>query len=228
MAGCLRPGLVVSTLILLHDERMLTETITAYAVAILDHTGYYGAAFLMMLESMFFPVPSEAVMPFVGFLVVDGRMELWPAILATSAGSLIGSLLSYAIGYYGGRPLVLKLGRYLLLHPDDLHRTEVFFHRRQGAMTVFIARFIPVIRHLISIPAGAGRMPMAPFIFSTLAGATLWNCFLLWLGMVLRENWTQIQNYTHILDIVIVILCIVGVVVFIQRRRSGRLSRNRT
>jgi len=169
---------------------MITEAVSEHAVAILDSTGYYGACFLMMLESMIFPVPSEAVMPFVGFLVVDGRMNLGLAIMATSFGSIVGSLLSYALGYYGGRPLVLKLGRYLLLKPDDLGRAEFFFHQNKGAVTVFTGRFIPVVRHLISIPAGTGRMPLFPFVLSTLAGATLWNSFLLWLGMVLRENWS--------------------------------------
>lgn len=200
---------------------MITETVSEYAVAILDSTGYYGACFLMMLESMIFPVPSEAVMPFVGFLVVDGRMDLAPAIMATSIGSIAGSLLSYALGYYGGRPLVLKFGRYLLLHPDDLRRAEFFFHQSKGALTVFTGRFIPVIRHLISIPAGTGRMPLLPFVLSTLAGATLWNSFLLWLGMALRENWTLVQRYTHVLDIIVVVVGVLCVVIFLHRRKTN-------
>ena len=199
---------------------MITEAITEHAIAILDSTGYYGAFFLMMLESMIFPVPSEAVMPFVGFLVTDNKMNLAPAIMATSLGSIAGSLLSYALGYYGGRPLVLKLGRYLFLHPEDLNRAEIFFHKRQGMFTVFIGRFIPVIRHLISIPAGTGRMPLLPFVLSTLAGATLWNSFLLWLGMVLRENWPVVQHYFHVIDILVIILAIVCLVIFLHRRKK--------
>jgi len=199
---------------------MITEIITEHAVAILDRTGYSGACFLMMLESMVFPVPSEAVMPFVGFLVADGRMDPGLAIMATSLGSIVGSLLSYALGYYGGRPLVLKLGRYLFLNPGDLNRAEIFFHKREGTVTVFIGRFIPVIRHLISIPAGTGRMPLPPFVLSTLAGATLWNSFLLWLGMVLRENWSLVQRYTHVLDIMVVVLGVVCVVIFLWRRKK--------
>jgi membrane protein DedA with SNARE-associated domain len=201
---------------------MITETVTEYAVAILDSSGYYGACFLMMLESMIFPVPSEAVMPFVGFLVVDGRMDLSLAIMATSLGSVIGSLLSYALGYYGGRPVVLKLGKYLLLNPDDLHRTEIFFHQNKGVVTIFAGRFIPVIRHLISIPAGMGRMPLIPFILSTLAGATIWNSILLWLGMVLRENWNIVQSYAHIIDLLVIILAVVGISIFLRsRKRRG-------
>ena len=205
---------------------MITEAVTEHAVAILDSTGYYGACFLMMLESMVFPVPSEAVMPFVGFLVADGRMEPGPAIMATSLGSIMGSLLSYAMGYYGGRPLVLKLGRYLLLNPDDLQHAEIFFHQRKGVVTIFAGRFIPVIRHLISIPAGTGSMPLLPFVLSTLTGATLWNSFLLWLGMVLRENWTAVQRYSHYIDILVVILTIAGIVVYLRRRRRRRARTN--
>src|SRR6185503_1403584 len=129
---------------------MITEFISKVAVQILDTSGYAGAAGLMTLESMIAPVPSEAVMPFVGFQVADGRWNLWAAILATSLGSIIGSLLSYAMGYYGGKPLVLKVGKYLLLNQRDLERTEKFFHARSGTLWLFISRFIPVIRHFIS------------------------------------------------------------------------------
>src|SRR5215475_4005905 len=105
---------------------MITEQISELAVRILDATGYAGAAGLMALESMIAPVPSEAVMPFVGFQVADGKWNLWLSILATSIGSITGSLLSYAMGYYGGKPLVLKVGRYLLLNVRDLERTVQF------------------------------------------------------------------------------------------------------
>jgi membrane protein DedA with SNARE-associated domain len=197
---------------------MLTEYITHYALRILDATHYYGAAFLMALESMILPVPSEAVMPFVGFQVADSRWNLWLAILATSIGSLIGSLLSYAMGYYGGKPFVLKAGKYLLLNMHDLERTEAFFHRSQGAWTVFIARFIPVVRHLISIPAGVGRMPLLPFCIVTVLGATMWNTFLLWLGMKLREHWTVVQTYSHQIDIAVVIVLLAGGAWYVRSR----------
>src|ERR1051325_7099518 len=99
---------------------MITEQISELAIKILDTTSYAGAAGLMALESMIAPVPSEAVMPFVGFQVADGKWNLWLAIAATSAGSIIGSLLSYAPGFHGGRPVVLKIGRYLFLNQRDL------------------------------------------------------------------------------------------------------------
>jgi membrane protein DedA with SNARE-associated domain len=199
---------------------MLTEFISNLAVKCLDTTGYAGAGFLMALESMIAPVPSEAVMPFVGFLVADKRWELAPSIMATSAGSIAGSLLSYAIGYYGGKPLVLKVGKYLFLNVHDLERTERFFHRRAGTMTLFISRFIPVVRHFISIPAGTGRMPMLPFLGATLVGATAWNSFLLYLGMKFRENWTVVQKYSHYIDYLIVVGLIVAGIWFVRKRRK--------
>jgi membrane protein DedA with SNARE-associated domain len=199
---------------------MLTEFIASQAVRILDSTSYFGAAFLMALESMIFPVPSEAVMPFVGFQVADGKWDLGLAMLATSAGSLAGSLASYAMGYYGGRPFVLAVGRYLLLNVHDLEMTERFFNERRGSITLFIARFIPVVRHLISIPAGLGRMPILPFIALTVIGATLWNGFLLYCGMLLREHWTVVQHYSHQIDIGVVALLLAGIAWYVWSRRA--------
>src|SRR5438876_644056 len=197
---------------------MITEKISEWAVKVLEASGDSGAALLMGLESMIAPIPSEAVMPFVGFQVADGHWNFWLAIAATSAGSITGSLLSYLMGYYGGKPFVLKVGRYLLLNQRDLERTEQFFHRRQGITTVFISRFIPVVRHFISIPAGIGRMPLAPFLAVTLIGATTWNTFLLICGMKLREHWTTVQHYSHYIDLAVLLLIALVVVWFIRNR----------
>lgn len=161
-------------------------------------------------------------MPFVGFLVVDGRWHLGLAIFATSLGSLCGSLLSYWMGYYGGKPFVFKVGRYLFLNPRDLERTERYFNRKQGLITVFIARFIPVVRHLISIPAGIGKMPLVPFLLVSTIGATMWNGFLLYCGMQLRANWIMVQHYSHQLDILIVLLCVAVVLWFFGMRWKRR------
>lgn len=201
---------------------MITETISKLAVQILDASGYAGAAGLMALESMIAPVPSEAVMPFVGFQVSDGKWNLPMAIVSTSVGSLIGSLLSYLMGFYGGKPFVLKAGRFLLLNRHDLELTEKFFNQRQGLWTVFAARFIPVVRHFISIPAGIGRMPLLPFCIVTTIGATVWNSFLLFLGMKLRDHWNVVQKYSHQVDIVIVLLLLVAGIWFVKARWAQR------
>jgi membrane protein DedA with SNARE-associated domain len=201
---------------------VVTEKIAEIAVQCLDKTGYCGAGFLMALESMIAPVPSEAVMPFVGFQVADGKWTLWGAILATSIGSIIGSWISYMLGAYGGRPVVLKVGKYLLLNEDDLHWTETFFHKRAGTWTLFISRFIPVVRHLISIPAGMGKMPMGQFLLVTLIGATMWNSFLLFCGMRLKDNWTVVQKYSHRIDIVVVILVFFAFIWFVKTHLTRR------
>jgi len=200
---------------------VLTEMISKFAIRCLDLTGYYGAAGLMALESMIAPIPSEAVMPFVGFQIADGKWDLGTAIFATSMGSILGSLISYFMGYYGGKPLVLKVGKYLLLDEHDLTMTEKFFHRRSGTLTVFLSRFVPVVRHLISIPAGVGRMPLLPFIAVTLIGATLWNTFLLLCGMKLREHWHVVQTYSHQVDVVVILALVSGATWFV-RARLGR------
>ncbi len=198
---------------------MITEFISRLAVEILDAMGYFGAGLLMALESMIAPVPSEAVMPFVGFLVKDGRWDLGTAIGATSLGSLVGSWISYGMGYYGGRPFVLKIGRYLLLNVHDLEWTERFFHRRSGTWTLFFCRFVPIVRHVISIPAGTGRMPLGRFLVATLAGATLWNTFLLYCGMKLRERWTLVQQYSHEVDVVVLAGLALGIAWFVYSRK---------
>lgn len=205
---------------------MITELISNWAIHCLDVAGYAGAAGLMTLESMIVPIPSEAVMPFVGFLVADGKWSLAGAILATSLGSILGSTLSYLMGYYGGKPLVLLVGKYLLLNVHDLERTEQFFHRRSGAVTLFISRFIPVVRHFVSIPAGIGRMPFLTFLITTLIGATLWNTFLLFCGMKLREHWSVVQKYSHQVDYVVVAAIVVGVAWFVWHRRRVAVISN--
>lgn len=190
----------------------LTDFLCHYNTLLIHSLGYGGIFILMALESMIFPIPSELIMPFAGFLIVTGQFDPVSVIVASSLGSIAGSLLSYGLGTLG-EPVVLRYGRYLLLNKHHLEWTELFFFRH-GGKTIFISRFIPVVRHLISIPAGLARMSLIPFILFTVAGATLWNSFLTYLGMRLRENWMVIQRYTHILDY-FVVAGLLGVVVYL-------------
>jgi membrane protein DedA with SNARE-associated domain len=199
----------------------LTETITVHCRDLIAHTGYAGAALLMALESMIAPVPSEAVMPFVGMNVVQGKMALAPALFFTSLGSLIGSLISYWLGYVGGKPLVLKIGKYFFINEHHLDLTVAFFHRR-GSIAVFLSRFIPVIRHLISVPAGMGKMPLVSFCIYTIIGATIWNGGLLWAGYVWQQNVDKITPYYKLLDILVVLICVVLAVVWFYVHRKSR------
>ena len=180
----------------------LTEALCYYNTWFINQCSYLGVFLLMTLESMVAPIPSELVMPFAGFLIFTGQFGVVPVMAASTLGSIVGSLLSYGMGMLG-KPVVLRYGRYLLLNVHHLDWTEQFFSRH-GGKTIFIARFIPVVRHLISIPAGLARMPLIPFILYTAVGATLWNGFLTYLGFRLKQNWPLIQKYTHILDYFVV------------------------
>jgi len=183
----------------------ITAKIAAWATAFLATTGYAGLFILMALESMIAPIPSEAVMPFAGFNIVEGNFT-WPGVIFFSTlGSIIGSLISYYLGYWGGRPLVLKVGKYFLLDKSHLDTTEKYFNRR-GEITILIARFIPVVRHLISIPAGLAKMNIWKFIIYTVIGAACWNTILTIAGYYLKSNWSEIMKYSHIIDIVVVAL----------------------
>jgi len=181
----------------------ITEFLVVYIVAFIQSTGYISIFLLMMLESMVAPVPSEAVMPFAGFLIADGHFTFTAVILVSTLGSIVGSLISYYIGYYGGRPLVEKFGKYLLLDKHHLDLTEKYFNKR-GDMTIFISRFIPVVRHLISIPAGMGKMNVFKFCLYTIIGAGMWNGFLTWVGFKLKNNWNEVLKYSSMIDIVVV------------------------
>lgn len=183
--------------------------------------GYPGIAFLMALESTAVPLPSELILPFAGYLVATGQLNIWLVLLFSTFGTLIGSLVSYAMGYYGGNPLVLKFGRFFFLDETDLVRTESWF-RRQGDATIFIARFIPVVRHLISIPAGIAKMDLKKFCFYTLLGGLLWNSILIYLGYLFGQNWRIIRHYTEPFSIVIAGLLVIALIIFIVRHLKSK------
>jgi membrane protein DedA with SNARE-associated domain len=210
----------------------LTEAlawIARTAILVISTLGYAGVFALMAAESMIIPIPAELVMPFAGFLAARGDFSLWFVFLASSLGSLTGSLLSYWMGRAGGNRLVLHFGKYLLLDPSDLKRAEAYFERR-GEGTIFIGRLIPVVRHLISIPAGIGRMNLKKFSLYTLAGASLWNMVLAVLGYILGQNWSRIRHYTEPVSILVAAGLAAGFVWFVahhvrNKRKSKALER---
>jgi len=198
---------------------MITELLIGHITSIISSIGYSGVAILMALESMVAPVPSEAVMPFAGFLVYTGKFNLLMVIAASSIGSMLGSLASYYMGFYGGKPMVLKIGKYLLLEEKHLDFATNFF-QKYGAITIFVSRFIPVVRHLISIPAGIGKMNARKFFVFTLLGATIWNSILVYVGMKLGEKWTTVSQYGEILDFIMAALVIVFLIIYILKFRK--------
>lgn len=198
----------------------ITEFLAGYITSFINQTGYFSVFVFMVMESMVFPVPSEAVMPFAGFLIAEGRFSFGGVIASSTLGSIVGSLISYYIGLYGGKPLLDRWGKYLLLDHHDLEITERFFNRR-GDLAIFVSRFIPVVRHLISIPAGIGRMNVLTFSVYTVAGASLWNAFLAGAGYHLRQHWEVVMQYSRIVDIAVILL-LAGTCVWFVRKHLLR------
>jgi membrane protein DedA with SNARE-associated domain len=202
----------------------LTELIATYATSLIEKTGYMSVFILMTMESMVFPVPSEAVMPFAGFLIEQGTFTFQGVLFVSTLGSIFGSLISYYIGYFGGMPFVKKFGKYALLDMEELEATERFFKKR-GELTIFICRLIPVVRHLISIPAGTGKMNIWKFSIFTILGAGIWNAFLTYVGYVLKSNWDEVMKYSHIIDIVVVIFLLGIVALYVYRHIKKRAAK---
>jgi membrane protein DedA with SNARE-associated domain len=187
--------------------------------------GYPGLFVLIVLESTMIPIPSLLVMPFAGYLASQSEFSL-PVILAiNSAAALTGSLLSYLLGAAGGKPLLLRYGKYVFVRAKDIERTEQYF-ARHGGKTIFIGRFLPVVRHLISIPAGIARMPLPYFLTLTFLGASIWGGGLMVLGYELGSRWESTAMKAKRVDLIIaavVVLVILALAIrFVLRRRRER------
>ena len=189
--------------------------------------GYLAVFVLMVLESACVPVPSEVTMLFGGALASAGfaasgqELDLvWVALIGT-AGNVVGSWIAYAAGYWGGRPLFDRFGRYLLIRPHEIDKAHEWFERR-GEAAVFFSRLLPVIRTFISLPAGVARMNFAKFTLYTFLGCVPWVFALTYLGYVLGENWETIGDYLHYLDYAVAVAVLAGAVYLFWRWRSSR------
>jgi membrane protein DedA with SNARE-associated domain len=173
--------------------------------------GYPGIILLMALESACMPVPSEIVMPFAGYLVYqaeqpgyDGTvMSLVGVSLAGALGCTIGSILAYAVGKHWGRPLILRYGRYVLIRKKHLDMADAWFEKYGDAAT-FIARLLPIVRTVISLPAGIARMNFKKFVFYSFVGSLPWTALLAYIGYWLGPSWEDIVEWFHGLDVVVV------------------------
>lgn len=200
----------------------LLSIVTNFVTHTIDIFGYLGVAVLMTIESAAIPLPSEVIMPFSGFLAAAGRFNLLGLALAGALGSVAGSWVTYAIGYYGGRPLVERYGRYLLITHHDLDMSERFF-QKFGAWSTFIGRLLPVVRTFISVPAGVAEEPIVSFTIAAFAGSFIWSYFLAWLGMRLGANWNHLSTYFHKFDAVIGLLVLAGIIWWIRRHWKHRV-----
>lgn len=156
---------------------------------------------LAVLELLFAPIPGEVVMALAGFLASRGSMGFWHAVIAGTSGNLTGALVQYWLGLKVARPVLLRLGRYLLFSERDLEAAERFFLRR-GFTAVLVGRIVPGVRSVVSIPAGAARMKVPAFAAATLAGSLPWNLIFVYAGFMLGENWPRLLEYSRYLDTV--------------------------
>lgn len=183
--------------------------LASFIIGTISALGYGGIVVLMALESACLPLPSEIIMPFSGYLVFTGQMTLWGVSLAGAIGCVLGSLVAYAVGAYGGRPLVAQYGRYVLISHRDLHRAERWFDRH-GDITILLGRLLPVVRTFIALPAGIAGMRLGRFNGYTFIGSLIWCYGLAWIGMRLGANWNHLGGYFHRFDAVIITVLVVG------------------
>ena len=197
----------------------IIEMLSGFIVATITALGYWGVALLMAIESACVPLPSEIIMPFSGYLVSQGKMSLWGVSVAGAVGCVLGSLAAYWVGMYGGRPLIEKYGRYLLISRQDLDLADRWFGR-YGEVIIFTSRLLPAVRTFISFPAGVARMNLKRFILYTFAGSLPWCLALAYVGQKLGEKWNKddtLKTLFHRFDFVIGIIGVLAVVWWVRR-----------
>jgi membrane protein DedA with SNARE-associated domain len=193
--------------------------------------GYLGIALVMFAENVFPPIPSELVMPFAGWLARDGKMDLLGSMVAGTAGTVAGAIVLYYLGVVADEPIIRRFvrnyGRFWLVSESDIDRTLQFFDRH-GSTVVFFGRMIPLIRSLISIPAGMNRMPMVPFLAYTTFGSAIWTAALTIGGWVLGDNWQLIIGIVNQYERLFLVSGAIAVVIFAGQRIVPRLRTVRT
>ena len=199
----------------------IIETLKTFTVGTIGQLGYFGIVLLMAIESACIPLPSEIIMPFAGYLVFMGHMNLWMAALVGAIGCNVGSEIAYWIGYSGGRAAIYRYGRYVLLSPKELDIAEKWF-AKHGEKTVFIARLLPVIRTFIAFPAGVAKMNRLKFHIYTFVGSYPWCLLLAWAGFKMGQAWddtnSPLRHVLHKADAVIIALVLIGIIWFVRSR----------
>jgi membrane protein DedA with SNARE-associated domain len=176
-------------------EKIIT-VISLWVIHVISTLGYGGIVLLMAIESACIPLPSEIIMPFSGYLVSQGQMNLWAVAFAGAVGCVVGSIPAYYLGMYGGRPMIERYGRYVLISRHDLDMADRAF-TRYGEIIIFIGRLLPVVRTFIAFPAGVARMAMGRFVAYTFVGSLIWCWALAYVGKQLGDNWSSLEPYFH-------------------------------
>jgi membrane protein DedA with SNARE-associated domain len=195
------------------------------AINWVNSIGYWGIFLGMVLESACIPIPSEVIMPFGGYLVSTGHLNIIGVILIGTLGNIVGSLIAYAVGLWGGSRFINRFGKYVFLSKKHLESAESWFDKR-GEITVFISRILPAIRTFISLPAGIARMNLVKFLTYTAIGSIIWSGILTYVGYALGKNWDNIQSILHpiaylVAAIVLVIIVFLIVKVIKSKKESA-------
>ncbi|GAB3633783.1 hypothetical protein GCM10027421_31360 [Microbacterium shaanxiense] len=202
------------------------NAIAAWAVALMETLGGFGAGLAIALENLFPPLPSEVILPLAGFAAAQGTLGLIEVLIWTTAGSVAGALALYGIGAWLGRRRMYAIAeRMPLIKVADVERTEAWFGRH-GSKAVFFGRMIPIFRSLISIPAGIERMPLLRFTLLTTAGSAIWNTIFVLAGYFLGANWHVVEEYAGVFQKVVIAVVVVAVAVWITLR-VRQVRRNR-
>jgi membrane protein DedA with SNARE-associated domain len=206
----------------------MTEKILAalaqFIIGVISASGYFGVALLMAIESACIPLPSEVIMPFAGYLVHTGRLNLFLVATAGAIGCNLGSAVAYWIGAWGGRPLVERFGRFVLMSRHDLDRVTHYFEK-YGSITVFVARLLPVVRTFIALPAGIAKMPQLRFHIYTFLGSWPWCFVLAYVGEKLGASWESDPRFKeafHRFHLVVLVLLVVGFAWFVWSHWRNR------
>ncbi len=206
----------------------ITGAITDTVSQVIRDLGLLGLVVLMFVENVFPPIPSEVVLPLAGFFVARGELSFVGVLLASTLGSVLGSIFLYELARYGGRPFVLRYGSLLRVGPEELDRADAWFERR-GPIIVLVGRCIPGVRSLVSLPAGTLKMSRLSYILLTLVGTLIWNTALIGAGWVLGEEWERVSGVvgaagTPLLAVLLLVLGVLSVVWWWRRhprRRAG-------
>lgn len=201
-----------------YTASMLEQLVTPFT-NIFINTGYPAIFILMFFESLLVPIPSELTMIFGGFLVGTGRMHLWPIVFLGALGNLTGSLIAYTIGYRGQKifieRFIAKFGKYLLISLEEIKTAERLF-KEKGEVLAFLSRLFPIIRSIISLPAGFSKMSIIKFSVFTFLGSLLWSTVLAYLGLKLEEYWYVLGPYFKKFDYLIIGFCFFLLLIYIR------------
>ena len=196
----------------------IVETVSSLIITAIEQLGYAGVGIAMAMESACIPLPSEVIMPFAGYVAWEGKLTLLGVAVAGTLGCLVGSLIAYFIGAYGGRPLLERYGRYILIRKSELDRADTWFEKH-GDITVLVSRVLPIIRTFISLPAGIARMDIKKFSLYTTLGSFPWCLALAYIGFLLGPHWPKIERFFRYLDVAVVAGFVVLVAYLIYHRK---------